>query len=273
MHSIELGPLSLPIGLALVVLALITAILVGHIVSSAHRRPVESHIYGGFFVGLLGARAGFIAQQYEAYAQSPLSMVDIRDGGWSAWTGLACAWVYTLWIMLRQPLLKKQLVSSLVAASLVWVGGSLGLDRLKGEPRFLPSITTTTLNGQPINLASFTGQPTVINVWASWCPPCRREMPVFEHAQAQYPGIRFVMLNQGEHADQVNAFLREQQLRLEHVILDSNSQISRILNIKGLPTTLFFNASGQLVDTRVGELSNATLQAKLHTLQTHKVTP
>ncbi|WP_459655422.1 TlpA family protein disulfide reductase, partial [Achromobacter xylosoxidans] len=69
-------------------------------------------------------------------------------------------------------------------------------------------------------LAAFQGKPTVVNLWASWCPPCRREMPAFEQAQAANPDIHFVFLNQGEAASTVRQYLDEHAPSLANALLD-----------------------------------------------------
>src|SRR5690606_40886240 len=64
------------------------------------------------------------------------------------------------------------------------------------------SLALTKLEGGEVRLPTFIGQPTVVNLWATWCPPCRREMPVLRDAQQRYPDIAFIFANQGESAEQ-----------------------------------------------------------------------
>ena len=118
---------------------------------------------------------------------------------------------------------------------------------------------------QPVSLESLNqGQPTVVNLWATWCPPCIREMPVLEKAQSDYPGVSFVFANQGEHPETIKRFLSEQNLNLEHVLSDRQGGFGRATGSQGLPTTLFYNAQGNLVDSHMGELSKASL---VHSLE------
>jgi hypothetical protein len=85
-------------------------------------------------------------------------------------------------------------------------------------------------------------------------------MPVFEQAQAQHPEIDFVMVNQGESAQQARAFLESQGLQLKDVLLDPGSQTMQTFASRGLPTTLFFDEQGRLVDAHLGELTMASLK-------------
>lgn len=114
-----------------------------------------------------------------------------------------------------------------------------------------------------VDLAQFIGQPTVVNLWASWCPPCHREMPVLAQAAKQYPAVQFVMLNQAEDPETVRAYLRQYQFQFQHVLLDLQGEVPAQINSFGLPTTLFFDAQGQMIARHMGELSPAMLQQYL----------
>jgi len=124
----------------------------------------------------------------------------------------------------------------------------------------MPALELASLDEQPVNLDAYAGRPVVLNLWASWCPPCRREMPVFQQAQAAFPDIAFVMVNQGESAQQARAFLARERLAFNDVLLDPASQAMRAMGSRGLPTTLFFDAQGRLVHTHLGELTMASLK-------------
>ncbi|MGE8681324.1 MAG: TlpA family protein disulfide reductase, partial [Achromobacter marplatensis] len=123
------------------------------------------------------------------------------------------------------------------------------------------------IDGAPAALSAFHGKPTVINLWASWCPPCRREMPAFAKAQAANPDVNFVFLNQGEAPPDVAQFLAQHAPALRNVLLDPAGEASRKLSNRGLPATLFLDAQGRLVDLRVGELSTASLAQRLEAIQ------
>jgi len=120
-----------------------------------------------------------------------------------------------------------------------------------------------TLDERPVSLGSYAGRPVVLNLWASWCPPCRREMPVFEQAQKQFPDVAFVLVNQGESAQQAQAFLQSEGLDLTDVLLDPSSQAMQAMGSRGLPTTLFFDAQGRQVDSHLGEITMPSLKDKV----------
>ena len=107
----------------------------------------------------------------------------------------------------------------------------------------------------------------VINLWATWCPPCRREMPVLAQAQQQRPDVRFIWINQGESAETVMGYLQREQatapLPLAQVLFDPQQQAGRHWRQRGLPSTYFYGADGRLCGMRMGELSRASLAQHL----------
>ncbi|UCH27697.1 MAG: TlpA family protein disulfide reductase [Trueperaceae bacterium] len=131
----------------------------------------------------------------------------------------------------------------------------------------LPDLTLEHLNGEPFRLQDATGHPLVVNLWATWCPPCRQELPLLEHAANTRRGVRFLFIDQGENRDRVQDFLTERELGLEGVLLDPESRASQAFQSKGMPTTLFFNARGELVATHLGELTEMSLDGYLAQLK------
>jgi hypothetical protein len=99
----------------------------------------------------------------------------------------------------------------------------------------------------------------VINLWATWCPPCRREMPVLQNAQHEHQNVTFLFVNQGESMQSVSTFLETQGLNLSNVLFDSGGQLAQKVGSMALPTTLFYSADGRLLGSHLGELSKASL--------------
>ncbi len=163
---------------------------------------------------------------------------------------------------------RKRTLLALALWVLAWQGVLGGL-RLMDKPA-LSEMQVTLLSGESTNLAALAdGKPMVVNLWASWCPPCRREMPVLAAAQQRETGISFVFANQGENAATVQRYLSASRLDLANVLLDHDTRLGFVAGSGTLPLTLFYDASGRLVATHLGALSAASLASKLNPLRAH----
>ncbi len=262
-QTLNIGPLALPAVLPLAIVALLVASAAGAWAGKRTGGKIEKHLYGMLFAGLLAARVAFVLQYLDAYLATPWRMLDVRDGGWNTLAGAAVAAAYGVALALRSAPLRKPLAAATAAAAAVWITGVLLLGATAPQGTQLPERSFAAADGTLVPMAAFRGKPVVVNLWATWCPPCRREMPVLQQAQAQRGDVHFVFLNQGESAERVQAFLRTQPRPLRNVLLDTHGEFGAQRGHRALPTTLFFDAQGRLVDTRVGELSAASLAERL----------
>ena len=214
-------------------------------------------------VGLLAARLGYVLLWWPEYLAAPKSIIAIGDGGFLWWAGLPAALAFAGWSTRRRRPLRRPLLAGIAAGMLAWAafGGLLVAMQRSAPP--LPAFELATLDGEPTTLAALSGRPMVLNLWATWCPPCRREMPVLADAQQRYPEVVFVLANQGEDRGTIAEYLAATGLALDHVLLDPQSRAMLETGTRGLPTTLFFDAGGRLVDTHMGELTRASLAGTL----------
>jgi thiol-disulfide isomerase/thioredoxin len=265
-NALLLGPFVLPYSLLLVFAAVALTLYVGNRGGRKAGIDVETALWKTLLVGMVFARLAFVWEFRSAYLASPLGILDIRDGGWSPTAGFVVAWFFALSRQGRHPALQKALRSAMLTGTVFWSVGAAVLLVRPDAGQELPALSFTSLEGRPVNLAAFKGKPTVVNLWATWCPPCVREMPMLHQAQVDYPNVNFVFLNQGESADEVGAWLQARKLPMRNVLMDGNRQAGAAFKQRALPTTLFFDAPGRLVSTRIGELSSATLTEKLQTL-------
>jgi thiol-disulfide isomerase/thioredoxin len=156
---------------------------------------------------------------------------------------------------------------ALFAGGLAWglTGGALSL--IENQTSRPPETELYTLEGTPTDLASLQqnagNRPMVVNLWATWCPPCREEMPVLEQAQDERTDVLFVFANQREVVPTIRKFMDQMQLDMDHVVRDPRGGIGSQAGSAALPTTLFYNANGRLVDSHLGQLSKATLARAL----------
>lgn len=263
--AIALGPLSLPLAPLLVLASAGVALAVGKRLSGASE-AVDRSLWWALAVGLAAARLAFVYEYQAAYFAAPLSVLDIRDGGWHPTAGLIAAWALVLYRERAAAALRRPLRWAAGVGTAVYFAGSVALvaGAASGPP--LPALKLATLEGAELRLDSFRGRPTVVSLWATWCPPCVREMPVLMAAQQHRADVNFVFLNQGEDAAHVQRWLQRQRLTLRQVLIDPRREAGAYFHQSGYPTTLFFDTEGALVATRVGELSAATLQQKLQEL-------
>lgn len=266
MTSLTLGSLAIPLPHVLLYLGFFTALLAGWLAGRTHRANPEGVLFLMFIGGLLVARLAFVARYAEQYAATPISIVDIRDGGFLALPGILAALLIGVLLAWRTRPLRRPLAIATLVGACVWGGGSAVVAALDRSQR-LPELTVMDLEGQPVDLRALDGRPLVVNLWASWCPPCRREMPVLEAAQKNRPAVRFLLVNQGESAEAVQRFLRDQGLSETAVLLDSGNRLGQATGSFGMPTTLFYDTTGRLRHSQMGELSAASLEYGLGQLK------
>ena len=265
-NALILGPFALPYSLLLMFSVIATSFYGGNRSGRKAAADVEPVLWKTLLAGLVVARLAFVWEFRLAYMALPWSLFDIRDGGWNATAGFIGAWLFALILYGRRPSLRRPLQAALLTGSIVWLVGTLALSLQPGVGRQdMPALGFPSLDesAASVQLSSFKGKPTVINLWATWCPPCVREMPVLQKAQADLPNVHFVFLNQGETADKVGIWLRARNLHMRNMLIDETRAAGAAFNQSALPMTLFFDAQGRLVSTRIGELSAATLAERL----------
>lgn len=269
MGMITIGPVAVPVTILLLGAALCAALLVSRRRSGVCRARVDSTLNYMLVAGILVARLSFVIAYWDSYRAAPLSVLDVRDGGFHPWAGVIAGAAVAVLVAARDRVLLRPLMMSVAAGvTTAAVAGVLAWTLLDSRrDTRLPEGTFTRLDGAPMQFEAFAGRPVVINLWASWCPPCRREMPALAEAQARNPDIAFVFVNQGETAEAAGVYLREERLDIENIVLDKQMNIGRQLRSAALPTTLFFDREGRLVGVRMGELSAASLAQQLAPLQ------
>jgi thiol-disulfide isomerase/thioredoxin len=264
MLSFNIGPFAL----SLQHLSLLAAVGLGMLVAWGieRRRPGkrtgESVIFWLFAAALLMARIGFVIRYWPQYQSDPLQAIDVRDGGFLAWPGIVTVVLGTLLIAWRRPPLKRPLGWGVSAGLLLWALVSITTQQLD-QHRRIPELNLQDAAGQAVPLADARGRPMVVNLWATWCPPCRREMPVLRQAMQDYPQVAFVLVNQGESVANVSTFLGTVGIDSSQVLFDPQMTMAHLVGSAALPTTLFYSADGRLAGTHLGELSAASLARAL----------
>jgi thiol-disulfide isomerase/thioredoxin len=265
--TINVGRFAIPCMLLVLAAAMLASVAVAKWAQRGGSRDIEPVLWKALIAGAVAARLAFVIRYFAAYRMAPWSVVDIRDGGFIAPAGIVVALAVLAAFGARRRDARKPLLWAGLAGAIVSVIGIAASLMFYTGPTVMPALTLTRLDGGDVQMQALKGKPLVVNLWASWCPPCRHEMPVLRDAQAQQPDVRFVFVNQGEPADVIRKYLGEQHLALDNVLVDTGLQLGMQTGSRALPTTLFFDANGKLVDRRVGELSAATLAQRLDALR------
>lgn len=130
-----------------------------------------------------------------------------------------------------------------------------------------PPFELPDVNGEIVRLSDFAGRPVILNFWATWCAPCRVEMPALQEAQADYgdDGPVVLTINQEESAERVNEFFDEIGLTLP-ALLDADAEVGRAYSAIFLPTTVIVGPDGVVAAVHRGIISRAELDGYLDQL-------
>lgn len=135
-----------------------------------------------------------------------------------------------------------------------------------------PDFTLSTLDGGSAALSDYRGSVVVVNFWASWCPPCRKEMPAIQAAASAYPPKELTILGVNSTAQDnladVQAFVAEHGLTFP-ILLDKTGEVSSLYQVRALPTTYFIDQDGVIQKVIYGgPLSEALIRAEIDRLLT-----
>ncbi len=127
-----------------------------------------------------------------------------------------------------------------------------------------PIFAWATPDGRLTDLAALRGRPVVITFWATWCVPCRKEMPAFDRVAARRPNVAFLEVDLQEDADTVLGFFDQLGLRHLQPILDPGARTARRYGVVALPTTFFVNPAGVVRHVEVGgPMSEQTIESRI----------
>lgn len=120
-----------------------------------------------------------------------------------------------------------------------------------GEPA--PDFQLQNLNEQSVSISELRGKPVLLNFWATWCPPCRAEMPYLQQIYEEWTekGLVLLTINIGESPSKVEDFMQSYNLSLP-VLLDTKKVVAQMYNITGIPTSFFIDKNGIIQEKKVG---------------------
>ena len=149
---------------------------------------------------------------------------------------------------------------------------ALAEERNSGEQeQKAPDFGMTDWDGNPVRLSDFTGRPVVINFWASWCPPCRVEMPDFDRVYQDIGDeVQFMMVNlvdgQQETVEIAKRYITSNNFTFP-VFFDTRREGASAYGIRSIPTTLFINRDGNISAGVQGAINESTLRRGIELIQ------
>lgn len=285
---VSVGGLLIP---TLRVSLLLTLMLAGWLASRYAARLELDGTWSGnvaeqsIWLGLLGARLGFVVANWSAYSGEPWTALYVWQGGFMPVVGLITGSGYALWrLRQRDPRDRGRYVRVLLGGfgaaallfGLVLASTRVELDSSRlgvGDP--MPDFTLTDLRGELVSFSSLEGRAVVLNFWATWCPPCRREMPLLDDVQEEYgpKGLTIVGIDLEESPETVRRYVESVGVSYSIWLddptragADRTRDLYTSIGGVGLPTTLFIDKDGVIQSSQVGELSRGVLQSRIATL-------
>ncbi len=164
------------------------------------------------------------------------------------------------------------LVGAVVAAVLLTSGGGKGSAGTggagKGGDQQAPAFTLANLQeGRPeLSLSQFRGKPVLLNVWATWCTPCVQEMPMLQAAHARYGDkVQFLGVDRQDYRPDALRFLQQRGVTYPSAY-DPNATLDGPYRLRGMPTSVFIDAKGRIVERVTGPLTKSQLDDELKAL-------
>jgi peroxiredoxin len=124
--------------------------------------------------------------------------------------------------------------------------------------------------GDTVQLSQYAGRPVFLNFWATWCEPCKRELPAFEQFTAEQgeDGAVVLAVNTGEDEATVRAFLEQQGITGLQVLLDPDANVAEQYGVFQIPVTFVIDSAGNVRYPHYGEMTAADLAGYLDALET-----
>ncbi len=151
----------------------------------------------------------------------------------------------------------KTSILGLVLTTVLLVAGCSSQATQVGE--LAPDFQLSNLEGQSVSLSDFRGEPVLVNFWASWCGPCRYEMPFIQEVYEEWSasGLVILAINLGESLSTANDFMQSNNYSFP-VLLDISQDVALEYNIRAIPTTFFIDEDGVIQAIKIGSFLSKT---------------
>lgn len=282
-EAFNLGPFLIPTRPLILVLSLFFAIWFSNWLGGKFLLDKNQVKHAAEYIawsGLLGARLGFVVLNWNAYRAAPWTALYVWQPGYLYFSGVLAGAAYALWqVIKKSPELRRSFLTVLaggyLAAGLVFTTAILSTEFLKqpgipGTGDSAPDFKLQNLSAETVQLSDLAGRAVILNFWATWCPPCRREMPLLDELQKAYgeKGLSVIGLDINESPELVKSYVNAVDVSYPIWVdappgtpgFDSTQEIFSRFGGVGLPSTLFIDRAGVIRRIYVGELSRGFLQ-------------
>lgn len=285
-EAFSLGPLLIPVKPLTLILGLLFAIWLSvrlgdrfHLEKVRVKRIAE---YSAWF-GLLGARLSFVVMNWDAYRSEPWTALFFWQPGYLFPGGLLTGFAYAIWRVadvsseLRRhvfiSLAGAYLVAGLLFSALLLSTGFFQKPGVAGVGDVISEFTLQNLAGETVRFSDLEGRAVILNFWATWCPPCRREMPLLDDMQKAYSekGLSVIGVDVNEPASLVKSYI--ESIGVSYAVwvdapdgaqgFDKTQQLFSKFGGVGYPFTLFIDRSGVIRQVYIGELSRGYLHNQI----------
>ena len=131
-----------------------------------------------------------------------------------------------------------------------------------GDEGSAPSVTLVGLDGRRVTLSDFRGRPLLINFWATYCVPCRTEMPLLQRIAARHPNLVVLLVDELDSTSSARSFVAELQIT-STVLLDTDGKAGDLYRITGLPTTVFVRSDGTVEGRYIGQTNEQIVDSHI----------
>lgn len=258
MHAITIGPLVLAPDRFAAILAVGVFLQIATLLARRVDPRLDAWAGLAALCGLVAARTGHVLLHWSDFADEHWRILALWQGGFDIQSGLAAVALVTA-ASTRSIRFAAGAAVALAVAGLV---GMVTLELTRATyGQAAPVTRMAALDGGFRSIRDFDNRPVVVNLWATCCSPCRRELPMMARMAAERRDVVFLFINQGESAGTVKAYLSTAGIELQHVLLDAAMAVSRHYAAQGLPVTLCLRKDGTLAALHRGEVSREALAA------------
>lgn len=167
----------------------------------------------------------------------------------------------------------KVLLLFALGAVLLAACGGVGLSGAGGELEegpvrgsLAPDFELQTVSGETVRLSDLRGKKVMLNFWATWCAPCRIEMPLIQARRDLYSSeLTVLLIDNNESAEVVQAFMEELGLSMDS-LLDPQAKIQFLYRVRGYPSSFFIDEEGVIQDIHIGVMAERQLDGYLSQL-------